>query len=100
MAIIKSLPSKGSVNSIIKYVLDQEKTEERIISSKDCNPNDAIEEINATKNLYEKTRGLQYHHIIQSFKPGETNPEKAHKIDIELTEKGFIKYYPGTSEAT
>ena len=56
MAIIKSLPSKGSVGNIIKYVLDQEKTEEQIISGKDCNPNDAIEEMNATKNLYEKTR--------------------------------------------
>jgi len=80
MAIIKSLPSKGSVNYIIKYVLDQEKTEERIISGKDCNPNDAIEEMNATKNLYEKTRGLQYHHIIQSFKPGEVDPDKAHAL--------------------
>ena len=74
------LPSKGSVNNIIKYVLDQEKTEERIISGKDCNPNDAIEEMNATKNLYEKTRGLQYHHIIQSFKPGEVDPDKAHAL--------------------
>ncbi len=46
MAIIKSSPSKGSVNNIIKYVLDQEKTEERIISGKDCNPNNAIEEMN------------------------------------------------------
>ncbi len=66
MAIIKSLPSKGSVNNIIKYVLDQEKTEERIISGKGCNPSGAIEEMNATKNLYEKTRGLQYHHIINT----------------------------------
>ena len=52
MAIIKSLPSKGSINNIIKYVLDQEKTEERIISGKGCNPNVAIEEMNATKNLF------------------------------------------------
>ena len=80
MAIIRSLPSKGSVNNIIKYVLDQEKTEERIISGKDCNPNDAIEEMNATKNLYEKTRGLQYHYIIQRFKPGEVDLDKAHAL--------------------
>lgn len=60
MGIIKSLPSKGGVNSIIKYVLDQEKKEERIISGKDCNPNDAVEEINATKKFYEKTRDLQF----------------------------------------
>ena len=80
MAIIKSLPSKGSVNNIIKYVLDQEKTEERIISGKDCNPNDTIEEMNATKNLYGKTRGLQYHNIIQSFKTDEVDSNKAHAL--------------------
>lgn len=40
--------------------------------------------MNATKNLYEETRGLQYHHIIQSFKPDETNPEKAHELGLEL----------------
>ena len=100
MAVFKSLPSKGSVNNIIKYVLDQEKTEERIISGKDCNPNDAVEEMNATKNLCEETRGLQYHHIIQNFKTGEVDPEKAHEICIELAEKEFIKYYPGTAKAT
>jgi len=56
--------------------------------------------MNTTKNLYEKTRGLQYHHMIQSFKPGEVDPDKAHEIGIELAEKGFIKYYPSTAKAT
>ena len=45
--------------------------------------------MNATKNLYEKTEGITYHHIIQSFKPGEITPEKAHQIGTELAEKQF-----------
>ena len=92
MAIIKILSSKGSVNTIINYVLNKEKTNERIISGKDCSPLNATEEMNVTKNLYDKTDGISFHHIIQSFKPGETTPEKAHGIGIELAEKQF-KYH-------
>ncbi len=45
--------------------------------------------MNATKELYSKTGGISYHHIIQSFKPYEITPEKAHEIGVELAEKQF-----------
>jgi len=89
MATIKRLSSKGSVKNIINYVLNKEKTNERIISGKDCTPYNAAEEMNATKKLFDKTDGRSYHHIIQSFKPGEITPEKAHKLGVELAEKQF-----------
>ena len=89
MAVIKKIASKGSVKIIINYVLSKEKTDERIISGKDCSPSNAVSEMNATKELYSKTDGISYHHIIQSFKPGEITSEKAHKIGIELAEKQF-----------
>ena len=89
MATIKRLSSKGSIKNIINYVLSKEKTNERIISGKDCSPLNTAMEMNATKNLYGKTEGITYHHIIQSFKPGEITPEKAHKIGLELAEKQF-----------
>jgi hypothetical protein len=89
MATIKILSSKGSVKNIINYVLNKEKTNERIISGKDCTPYNTAEEMNATKKLFNKTDGLSYHHIIQSFKPGEITPEKAHKLGVELAEKQF-----------
>jgi hypothetical protein len=78
MSTIKRLSSKGGVKNIINYVLSKEKTNERIISGKDCSPSNAAVEMNATKNLYSKTDGISYHHIIQSFKPGEITPENAH----------------------
>jgi len=89
MAVIKRLASKGSVKIIINYVLSKEKTDERIISGKDCSPDNAVSEMDATKELYSKTDGISYHHIIQSFKPDEITPEKAHKIGMELAEKQF-----------
>ena len=49
--------------------------------------------MNATKNLYEKTRGLQYHHIIQSFKPGEVNPDKAHALGYLVSWDPALELY-------
>ncbi|GAH59415.1 unnamed protein product [marine sediment metagenome] len=93
MAVIKILPSKGSLKKIIDYVLNKEKTDEKIISGKNCSPNEvAIDEMNTTKELYGKTDGLSYHHIIQSFKPGEVSPELAHEIGKELAENQFKGY--------
>ena len=89
MAVIKRIASKGSVKIIVNYVLSKEKTDDRIISGKDCSPENAVSEMGATKELYNKTDGLSYHHIIQSFKPGEITPEKAHGIGIELSEMQF-----------
>jgi len=89
MAVIKILPSKGRIKNIINYVLNKEKTDDRIISGKDCSPQNAADEMNTTKELYNKTDGISYHHIIQSFKPGEANAEKAHEIGKELAKSQF-----------
>ena len=40
-----------------------------------------------TRELFSKNDGIQAHHVIQSFKPGEVSPEKANKIGLELAEK-------------
>ena len=92
MAAIKRLSSKGSIKNIINYVLNKEKTTERIIGGKDISFYNAVAEMNTTKELYGKKDGISYHHIIQSFKPGEIDPEKAHKIGTELAEKQFKNF--------
>ncbi len=47
----------------------------------------------ATKNLYHKTDGRLYYHLVQSFPSGyEIEPKLAHKIAVELAEKAFNKY--------
>ena len=89
MAVIKIIPSNGRIKNIINYVLNKEKTDDRIISGKDCSPQNAIDEMNTTKELYSKTEGISYHHIIQSFKPDELNPKKAHEIGLELAKSQF-----------
>lgn len=91
MAIIKAVNSKASIAKAINYITKEEKTEEKLISGKDCNPHTAIDEMRATKELWGKTDGRQYTHLIQSFNPEDKiTPEKAHEIGmkfIENTEK-------------
>ncbi len=85
MAIIKAVNSKSSIATAINYVSKKEKTEEKLISGIDCNPKTAIDEMKATKELYDKDSGRQYSHFIQSFNPkDEISPEKAHDIGKEF----------------
>lgn len=88
MAIIKAVNSKSSIATAINYITKKEKTEEKLISGIDCNPETAIDEMKATKELYDKNDGRQYAHFIQSFNPNdEISPEKAHEIGKEFIEK-------------
>ncbi len=91
MAVIKAVNSKASIGKAINYVTKQEKTEERLISGKDCNPKTAIDEMKATKEQWRKTEGRQYAHLVQSFNPEDkVTPQQAHEIGrkfIDNTEK-------------
>lgn len=92
MAIIKAINSKGSIKSIIDYIADSNKTDELLMSGKDCSNNFqfAKEQMETTKELYRKDSGRQYKHFVQSFNPEDNiSPEKAHKIGLEWAEKSF-----------
>lgn len=89
MAVIKRISSKSNVTRLADYLTKEEKTEEKLISGIDCNPTTVNIEFDVTKLEYNKTKGISYHHHIQSFKPGEITPDKAHKIGLELAENNF-----------
>jgi gas vesicle protein len=90
MAIIKGLSSRANPQKLVNYLTNEEKTEEKLISGKDCSPENIVREFRATKELYGKTDGIQYHHMIQSFSPKDNiTPEKAHELGIEIAEKQF-----------
>lgn len=88
MAIIKAVNSKASIGKAINYITKEEKTEEKLISGKDCNPHTAIDEMKATKELWGKTEGRQYKHYVQSFNPEDNiTPEMAHNIGKKFIEE-------------
>lgn len=90
MAIIKAVSSKASIGKAIDYITKDEKTEEKLISGIDCNPDTAIEEMKTTKVLWHKTQGRQYKHYVHSFSSEEKiTPEQAHEIARELCNDRF-----------
>ena len=81
-----------SIEELVTYAANDFKTEERkFVSVLNClSESTATDEFLKTKRYWEtvsqrsKTSGRLCYHAIQSFKPGETDPETAHKIGVEL----------------
>jgi len=79
MATIK-LGTTGSANRLISYAEKKAVEKEGV----DCNPEYAKSQFATTRELHGKTGGIQAHHIIQSFKPGEVTPNQANKVGVDL----------------
>ena len=95
MAVIKAVSSKAGIGQAIDYVTKEEKTEEKLVSGLHCEAETAKEEMQATKELWEKTGGRTYKHFVQSYhKDEKITPEQAHRNALQLAEntpawKGF-----------
>ena len=78
------------LNEKIKYIIDPDKTTyngERLVSGYECSSESAAKEFMFVKSFYEENTNrynsrLAYH-LVQSFKPGEIEPERAHEIAYE-----------------
>lgn len=93
MAITKILARKARLDVGIKYVLNGDKTEDRVLTaSLNCDPDREYQEMMSTKQAVEKSDGVQYYHMIQSFQPGEITPEQALEIAVEFAEKHLSDY--------
>jgi len=93
MAVTKILARKARLDVGINYVLNGDKTEDKILTAfQNCDPGIAYREMMATKRRYGKEDGVQSYHIIQSFKPGEITPQLAFQIAKEFAEKYLSDY--------
>lgn len=88
MAITKILARKGQPADGISYILNGGKTDGQALTAyRNCDPGQAARQMMDTKETCGKTGGVQYYHVIQSFKPGEVTPELALKIVKEFAEE-------------
>jgi hypothetical protein len=91
MAIVKVKTGKGSLSDIFNYVLDKEKTDEKLIAGKDCMTETAQMEFEIIKHRFGKNDGRTYYHFIQSFSPeDDIDAETASNIGY-----GFAEYFEG-----
>ena len=86
--------SKGCMSSVMNYVMKDEKTVfngQQLVTGINCTPKTAYGDFMTTKNLYHKTDGVLFYHMIQSFPKGEdVDPLTAHAAALKLAE-----YYSG-----
>ena len=93
MATTKILARKGGLQAGINYVLNGEKTEEQILTATHlCGKDDAYEQMMKVKQKYHKADGVQCYHIIQSYKPGEIEPELALEIAHQFVQEHLPEY--------
>ena len=104
MAYIKIFPIKVTDKKALDYIMNPDKTEEKLlISSFACSPESADLEFAFTreegkKNVMDKGNNLAFH-LIQSFKPGEVDAETAHMLGKEFADevlKGKYEYVIST----
>lgn len=88
MAYTRIHPIKSTLNLAINYICNDKKTDDNIyISCHNCHYKTAHLSFLNTREI-NKTKGtILAHHIIQSFDPGETDAETAHKIGMDLCKK-------------
>ena len=82
------------MSSVMNYVMKDEKTVfngQQLVTGINCTPVTAYGDFMTTKNLYHKTDGVLFYHMIQSFPKGEdVDPLTAHTAALKLAE-----YYSG-----
>ena len=88
MAITKIHPIKATLNLAIEYITDTKKTDEQIlVSTNKCHPVSAHMQFLKRREEQNIKGNVLARHLIQSFLPGETTPEIAHQIGLELCKK-------------
>ena len=88
MAITKIHPIKSTLNLAISYIVNGEKTDEQIlVSTHKCHQETAHTQFLRTRENAGTKGTVLARHLIQSFLPGEVNPETAHRIGLELCRK-------------
>lgn len=90
MAVIKFLTRKTRLDTIIKYIMNGEKTEKMMyVSGVNCKPDTAIYEMQDTKKRFGKEDGIISYHLIQSFDGKEVSPKKCHELGLQYAKELF-----------
>ena len=93
MAVTKILARNGGLKQAIEYVLNGDKTQERVLTARlNCDPGFEYQQMMDTKRELGKLDGRQCYHIIQSFVPGEITPELALQIATEFAAEYLVGY--------
>ena len=88
MAYTKIHPIKSTLHKAIDYICNPEKTDGKLlVDCYGCSQETAAFDFrSALQHTSDAGKNLAFH-LIQSFLPGETTPEQAHKIGQEMADR-------------
>ena len=93
MAVTKILARHARLDLAINYAVNPDKTDEEVLTAYlNCDKGHACRQMLATKEAKNNRDGVQYYHIIQSFKPGEITPEMALEIAQAFAKEHLADY--------
>ena len=79
---------RQALADVIEYAANEEKTEKRFFTTGiNCSVHTARDQFENTKISFNKQGGIVALHAYQSFAEGETTPEEAHAIGVELAKE-------------
>ncbi len=77
-----------ALTDVLDYIEQPEKTHDvQYITGIYCDERNARDEFVNVKRMFDKNDGIQCFHAIQSFAPGEADPETVHEIGVKLAER-------------
>ncbi|WP_409967234.1 relaxase/mobilization nuclease domain-containing protein [Bengtsoniella intestinalis] len=93
MAITKIKSRNSNLKQAIDYALNGDKTDDCILTYRhNCDPDFEHQQMMDIKAQFNKTKGRQCYHIIQSFAVGEVTPELALEIAKEFVQEHLPDY--------
>lgn len=93
MAVTKILARHGGLKMAIQYVMNGDKTEEKLLVAMHlCSQEHAYEDMVNTKKQHGLTDGVQYYHMILAFKPGEITPDLAMELAQQFVDEQLAEY--------
>lgn len=87
MAYIEILPVKtrDHLANLLNYTANLKKTQNgKLLTYEGCQDTTAYNDFETVRKQSGKTGGILAHQMIQSFAPGEVDPETAHQVGVEL----------------
>ncbi len=82
-------------DAVFGYVMQDKKTETKLITGINCRPSSVFEEMLLTKSMFRKMEGRQFKHFIHAYSKLEKSltPKMAHEITLKLLEHKKFKDY-------
>ena len=86
-AVLQKITQFQAMEDVIEYVEKSEKTHStHYVTGINCVSEYAHEDFVRTKQMWDKNGGIQCYHAMQSFNPGEADPDTVHEIGIKLAQ--------------